>query len=210
MTISFLNGDGYIQCNVSEVEHGMIELNSSDLLQWHASRSRLVAFVTRELKVTGNDRGNQAVHVRLGTWARAHLRRVVALEFKRSPILQIGDAEVELSELMRWDGTRVYIDQEEMEIWARQSIGLRTGGKEYQHSRVRQRHRAELTALRNVRLQEMADALKRKSPPMKKPEIAEAIVESGEFGSMNPGTVARIIRVPIKMRRKKFASSPRP
>ena len=208
MTISFINGDGFIHCNVTDVEHGMIELELSDLLQWHASRSQLVAFVSRELKIPSHDLGNQAGRIRLGTWTRAHLRRVVALEFHELPVLQIGDAEVQLRELIRWDGTRIYIDQEEMEIWARQSIGSRTGDKAYHRSRLRQRHRAELTALRNLRLQEMADRLKRDSPAMKKPEIAEAIVASGDLGSMNPRTVARIIRVPTKKRRKKYASPP--
>jgi hypothetical protein len=40
---------------------------------------------------------------------------------------------------------------------------------------------------------------------MKKTDIAKALIASDEFGTMDPVTVARIIRVPTKMRRKKLA-----
>jgi hypothetical protein len=51
----------------------------------------------------------------------------------------------------------------------------------------------------------MAERLKRESPAMKKMQIAEALIASEEFDSMDTATVARIIRVPRKIRRKKFA-----
>jgi hypothetical protein len=68
--------------------------------------------------------------------------------------------------------------------------------------------RAEVTVLRNMRLQENADQLKRGNPAMKKADIAKAVIASEDFGGMNEATVARLIRVPNKVRRKKSARSP--
>jgi hypothetical protein len=51
----------------------------------------------------------------------------------------------------------------------------------------------------------MAERLKRESPAMKKMDIAKALIASEVFDTMDAATVARIIRVPTKMRRKKFA-----
>ena len=205
LAVSFTSEGGFIQCNQTDVDYGLIELEPSELRQWHASRSRVVAFVARDMKLSPNDQDDRAVHIRFGTWAGARLRRAIALEFKNSAILRIGDAEIELSELVKWDGERVCIDHEELEIRASQSADPQTGGKRHQQSRLKQRHRAELTKLRNLRLQEMAEQLKRGTPAMKKTDIAKALIASGEFGTMDPATVARIIRVPTKMRRKKFA-----
>jgi hypothetical protein len=120
-------------------------------------------------------------------------------------MLRIGDAEIKLSELVKRDGERVYIDHDELHIRASQSVDPQAGGKRYQQSRLKQRHRAEVTALRNLRLQDKADQLKRGNPAMKKADIARAIIASGTFGIMGLATVTRIIRVPKKERRKKFA-----
>jgi hypothetical protein len=205
MAASFTGQGGFIQCNQADVDYGLIELEPSELHQWRASRSGLVGFIARELRLSPSERDNKSIHIRLGTWARARLRRAIALEFESTAMLRIGDAKIELSELMKRDGERVYIDQEELEIRASQSTDPQTGGKRYQQSRLKQRHRAGVTALRNLRLQEMADRLKHGNPAIKKPDIAKAVIASGEFGTMDPATVARIIRVPIKVRRKKFA-----
>jgi GAF domain-containing protein len=205
LDVSFASEFGFIQCNQTDVDYGLIELGRSELRQWYGSRSRLIAFVARELKLSPKDRDDRAVHIRLGTWAGARLRRAIALEFTDTAILRIGDAETDLSELMRWDGRRVCIDHEELEIRASQSTDPQTGGKRYQQSRLKQRYRAHLTKLRNLRLQEMADQLKRRTPAMKKIDIAKALIASGEFGIVGPETVARIIRVPTKMRRKNLA-----
>jgi hypothetical protein len=205
MTVSFTSQCGLIQCNHADVDYGLIELESLQLRQWHASRSRLVAFIARDLKLSPSAHDDRAVHIRMGTWARAHLRRAMALEFENTAVLRIGDAKVELSELMKHDGQRVYVDQEELQIRAAQSADPQSGGKRYQHTRLRQHYRASFTALRNLRLQDMADQLKRENPALKKREIAKAVIASGQFGTIDPATVARIIRVPKKMRRKKFA-----
>jgi hypothetical protein len=205
LAVSFTSEGGFIQCNQTDVDYGLIDLEPSELRQWHASRSRVVAFVARELMLSPNDLDNRAAHIRFGTWASGRLRRAMALEFRNSVILRIGDAEIELTELVKWDGTRVCIDHEELEIQANRSADPQAGGKRYQRSRLKQRHRAELTRLRNSRLQEMADLLKRENPVMKKTDIAKAVIASGEFGIMDPGTVARIVRVPTKKGRKKFA-----
>ena len=125
------------------------------------------------------------LRIRFGTWAGARLRRAIALEFKNSAILRIGDTEIDLSELVKWDGERVCIDHEELNIRASQSADQQTGGKRYQQSRLKQRHRAELTKLRNSRLQEMAEQLKRTTPAMKKTDIAKALIASGEFDTMD-------------------------
>ena len=204
LTVSFASECGFIQCNQTDIDYGLIELEPSELRQWHASRSRVVAFVARHMKLSPNDQDGRAAYIRFGTWAGARFRRAVALEFRDSAILRIGDAAIELSELVRWDGERVCIDHEELEIRASQSGDPQTGGKRYQQSRLKQRYRAELTILRNLRLQEMAEQLKRGTPAMKKTEIAEALIASEEFDTMDPVTVARIIRVPRKMRRKKL------
>ena len=100
---------------------------------------------------------------------------------------------------------RLASTSEELDIRARELADPQTGGKRHQHSRLKQRHRAELTKLRNSRLQELAEQLKRGTPAMKKTDIAKALIASEEFGPMDTATVARIIRVPTKMRRKKFA-----
>ena len=205
LAVSYTSEGGFIQCNQTDVDHGLIELEPSELRQWHASRSRVVAFIARELKLSPNDRDDRAVHIRFGSWAGGRIRRAMALEFRSSAILRIGDADIELSELMKWDGERVSIDHEELEIRASQTADLQAGGKRYQQSRLKQRNRAGLTKLRNLRLQEMADQLKRGNPGMKKTDIAQALIASGEFGNMNLATVTRLVRVPTKMRRKNFA-----
>lgn len=205
MAVTFTGRGGLIQCNQSDVDYGLIELEPSELRQWQASRSGLIAFIARELKLSPSERDNRAVHIRLGTWARARVRRAMALEFKNTAILRIGDAEIELSELMKREGERVYVDREEVQIRAVQSADPQSGGKRYQQSRLKQQYGAGATALRNLRMQDMAEKLKRGNPAMKKADIAKAVVASGEFGTVHPATVARIIRVPTKMRRKKFA-----
>jgi hypothetical protein len=205
MTVTFTGRGGLIQCNQTDVDYGLIELEQSELRQWQASRSRLIAFIARELKLSPSERDNRAVHIRLGTWALGRVRRAMALEFEKTASLRIGDAKIELSELMKREGERVYVDHEELQIRAIQSADLQLGGKRYQQSRLKQRHRAGLTALRDLRLQDMADQLKRGNPALKKADIAKALARSGEFGAMNPATVARIIRTHTKMRRKKFA-----
>ena len=205
LAVSYTSEGGFIHCNQTEVDYGLIELEPSELRQWHFSRSRVVAFIARELKLSPNDRDDRAVHIRFGSWAGARIRRALALEFRSSAILRIGDAEIELSELVKWDGARVCLDHEELEFRASQSADSQTGGKRHQQSRLKQRHRAGLTQLRNLRLQEMADQLKRGNSAMKKADIAETVIASGVFGNMNAATVARIIRVPAKMRRNKFA-----
>ncbi len=145
------------------------------------------------------------VRIRFGTWTGARVRRAIALEFADSAILRIGDTAIDLTELVKWDGQRVCIDHEELNIRASHSADQQAGGKRHQQSRLKQRHLAELTKLRNSRLQEMAEQLKRATPAMKKTDIAQALIASGEFDTMDSATVARIIRVPTKMRRKKFA-----
>ena len=205
LPVSFTSEGGFIQCNQTDVDYGLVEVEPSELRQWHASRSRVVAFVARHMKLSPNDQDGRAVYIRFGTWAGARVRRAIALEFRNSAILRIGDAEIELSELVKWDGERVCIDHEELDIRASQSGDPQTGGKRHQQSRLKQRYRAELTMLRNSRLQEMAEQLKRGTPAMKKTDIAKALIASDEFGTMDPVTVARIIRVPTKMRRKKLA-----
>ena len=205
LPVSFTSEGGFIQCNQTDVDYGLVEVESSELRQWHASRSRVVAFVARDMKLSPNDQDGRAVYIRLGTWAGSRLRRAIALEFKNSAALRIGDTEIDLSELMKWDGERVRIDHQELDIRASQSADPQTGGKRHQRSRLKQRHRAALTKLRNSRLQEMAERLKRESPAMKKMDIAKALIASEVFDTMDAATVARIIRVPTKMRRKKFA-----
>jgi hypothetical protein len=174
MTVNLTREGGFIQCNQSGVDFGLIDLEPSELRQWHASRSRIVEFIARELKLPPADRNDRAVHIRLGTWTGARVRRAVALEFTSSAFLRIGDAEIEISELIKWDGKRICIDREELEIRANQSGDPHIGGKRYQQSRLKQLHRAELNKLRDLRLQEMADQLKCKNPSMKKADIAKA------------------------------------
>ena len=203
--LSFTSEGAFIQCNQTDVDYGLIELEPSELRQWHASRSRVVAFIARELKLAPNDQGDRAILVPFGTWVGGRLRRAMTLEFNKSAFLRIGDAHIELSELVKWDGARVCLDHEELYIRASQSADPQTGGKRHQQSRLKQRQRAGLTKLRNLRLQEMAYQLKRGNSAMKKDDIAKAVIASGEFGIMNAVTVARIIRVPTKMRRNKFA-----
>ena len=71
LALTFTSEGGLIQCNQADVDYGLIELEPSELRQWHASRSRVVAFVARELKLSPNDRDDRAVHIRFGTWAGA-------------------------------------------------------------------------------------------------------------------------------------------
>ena len=129
----------------------------------------------------------------------------MALEFKNSAILRIGDAEIELSELVKLDGERVRIDREELDIRVSQSADSQTGGKRHQQSQLKQRHRTEFTKLRNLRMQEKADQLKRGNPAMKKADIAKELMASGVFGTTDHATIERIIRVPRKKKRKNFA-----
>ena len=203
--ISFTSDGGFIQCNQADVDYGLIELDLSEQRQWHISRSRVIAFIAHELKLSPDDRGDRALRIRFGTWTGARVRRAIALEFANSAILRIGDTAIDLTELVKWDGQRVCIDHEELNIRASHSADEQAGGKRYQQSRLKQRHLAELTKLRNSRLQEMAEQLKRTTPAMKKTDIAQALISSGEFDAMDSATVTRIIRVPTKMRRKKFA-----
>lgn len=204
MEVRFIAGAGFIQCN-QDIDYGLIELDPAELRIWRASRSRVVAFVARELNLSPTDRHDRAVHVRFGTWRRASVRRAVALEFTDSVVLRVGDAEAELSGLLKLQGERLHIDEDELQIRASQSADPQLGGKRYLHSRLKQHHRAGITALRNLRLQDAADQLKSQIPGMKKADIAKAIVASGSFGPMSPATVTRIIRIPNKSKRKKFA-----
>ena len=205
LDLRFTSEGVFIQCNQTDVDYGLIELEPSELRQWHASRSRVVAFVARELNLSPSDRDDRAVHIRFGTWAGPRIRRAMALEFKNSAILRVGDAEIELSELVKWDGKRVCIDHEELDIRASQSGDPQRGGKRHHQSRLKQQYRADLTKLRNLRMQEMAEKLKWETPAVKKMAIAQALAVSGDFGAMTPETIARIIRVPERMRRKKLA-----
>ena len=132
LPVSFTSEGGFIQCNQTDVDYGLVEVEPSELRQWHASRSRVVAFIARDMKLSPNDQDGRAVHIRFGTWAGARLRRAIALEFKNSAILRIGDAEIDLSDLMKWDGERVCIDHEELDIRASESADPQTGGKRHQ------------------------------------------------------------------------------
>jgi hypothetical protein len=205
MEVRLAHDGGFIQCSQEDVDYGLIDIDSAALRTWHFSRSRLVTFVARELKVPAIDADDRAVHVRFGTWRRGSIRRALSLEFGDSVVMRLGDADIELSELMRLRGERICIDDEELQILGSQSHDLQIGGKRYQYSRLKQRKRAQVTELRNLRLQAMADDFKRQNPTTKKLDVAKAIIASGEFGNMDPSTVSRLIRVPRKMRRKNFA-----
>lgn len=205
MEVSLGNDGGVIQCSQEDVDYGLIEIDSAALRTWHFSRSRLVTFVARELKAGATDADDRTVHVPLGTWRRGGVRRALSLEFGNSVVVRLGDANIELGELMKLRGEHIYIDEEELQILGNYSHDCQTGGKRYQHSRLKQLMRAQVTKLRNVRLQAMADDFKRQNPTTKKLDVARAIIAAGEFGNMDPATVSRIIRVPSKMRRKNFA-----
>jgi hypothetical protein len=205
MEVRLGNDGGFIQCIQEDVDFGLIEIDSAALRTWHFSRSRLVTFVARELKVGATDVDDRVVHVSLGTWRRGRVRRALSVEFGNSVVVRLGDAVIELGELMKLRGERIYVDEEELEILGSHSHDLQIGGKRYQHSRLKQLMRAQVTKLRNERLQAMADVFKRQNPATKKLDVARAIIASGEFGNMDPATVSRIIRVPSKMRRKNFA-----
>jgi cytochrome P450 len=176
------------------------------LERWHTSRGQIANFVACQLSLSPPDFGEEIYTARLGTFKSRNARRAVSIEFAETVWLLLGDTRVELSELLKVDGGHIRLDHEELRILAHQSADGRTGGKRYQPSRTRQRHLAQLTELRNIRLQEVADRLKRANPTWKKHTIAAAIIESGEFAEFKTqATVERIIRVPRNLRRKNFA-----
>lgn len=152
-TVSFTDGLSVIHCNQADIDYGLIEIEPRSLRQWHASRSRVAAFVSRELELSPTDMDDKVVQVRLGTWRGARLRRLAILVFTKSAILHIGDTEIDVCELMKLDGDHIYFDHEELEIRAAQSADSQTGGKRYQPSRLHQQHAVCLTTLRNRRLQ---------------------------------------------------------
>jgi hypothetical protein len=193
----------FVRCDQRDVDYGLIEVDATDMRLWQASRSRLVAFVARELKLSPDNHTDATDRVRLGTWKGARARRAASLEFTNRVTLRIGDDEIDLADLVTWDGTRIRIDKEELEIRANQSADPQVGGKRYQRSRSKQQRAANYTRLRNERLQMMADDLKDAHPTWKKAAIAEAILRSREFMAMNiriskATTLERIIRVPRK------------
>ena len=201
--VAFAGNKGILQCDQRDVDYGLIEVEAADLRQWHASRSRLIAFVARELRLSPDHRTDATARVRLGTWRRARARRAASLEFTSRVVLRIGDDEIDLADVMKWDGAHVRVDKEELEIRAIRSTDPKVGGKRYQTSRVKQQHAAQLTLLRNHRLQILADQLKEAHPTWKKAAIASAILQSKEFIRMNirikkATTLERIIRVPRK------------
>ena len=205
-TVIFIDGSGFIPCRHADVDNGLIELNSQNLRQWHASRSRLAAFVAREFKLSPPEQYDHLVSMRLGTWRGARLRRVATLEFAGSSILRIGDSQLQVSELLRLRGGKICFDHDELELLASQSTEHQTGGKRYQRSRLKQQFAAQLTALRNQRLQERADLLASAHPSWKKSAIAHAIMASDEFGEIRTrSTLERLIKLPRKMRRRNFA-----
>ena len=113
----------------------------------------------------------------------------------------MGDARLDLRDLMKLDGQDIHLDRDELRILAQHSADEQTGGQRYQPSRNKQRYLVELTKLRNVRMQEMADQLKRANPSWKKNAIAQAIIESGECANIkNTATVERIIGVARNLR----------
>ena len=201
--VAFDGRKAILKCDQLDVDYGLIDVEPADLRQWHASRSRLVAFVARELRLSPDHRNDATARVRLGTWRGARARRTASLEFTSRVILRIGGDEVDLADLVKRDAVRVRVDKEELEIRAIQSADPHVGGKRYQASQLKQQHAAQLTVLRNRRLQMMADELKEANPTWKKAATASAILKSKEFIRMNirikkATTLERIIRVPRK------------
>ena len=179
---------------------------SKRLARWHTSRQQFIDFVARELNLSPPTFNDETRPIQLGTLKGHGARRAVSIEFAETVWLLVGDARLDLRDLMKLDGQDIHLDRDELQILAQHSADEQTGGKRYQPSRNKQRYLVELTKLRNVRMQEMADQLKRANPSWKKNAIAQAIIESGECANIkNSATVERIIRVARNLRRKNFA-----
>jgi hypothetical protein len=187
----------FVTCDLRD-DVSRIPVPAARLARWRSDPAKFAAFVARCLGLPLPESTDATSFVRLGTFRTPRLSRAISIEFDETVRLRVGDARIDITELITWEGGRVRIDPDELGLVAEQASETLVGGRRYQASRVKQRHKKQRTELRNQRLQDAADDLKRDHPTWNKTKIAEAIVESGEFGEyrhLQAGGIERIIRV---------------
>ena len=134
--------------------------------------------------------------------------RQIALEFNGEAQLLLASMRAPLIEFLEWSDGAVKLDRGEVAIAAATAVDEQSGNKRAQSSTtIRDDHRM-LTEIRNRKLQTAIEKAAREHPKLNKFQLAKLIERSGRFEGMTASTIARITRMPKKVRRKYFASSP--
>lgn len=167
--------------------------------RWCSSRSMVASFAAHGLGLRIKDTDCATGRIRFSAGQIGKRRLSVCMEFTETAILLIGGLPFELADQIDWQQERPRMNVVNIEHMTPETLFSQQGSNRHQHSRLKQRLRAQESKERDRLWQDMADALKAEDQKLKKEHIAHAIFEGGKWrGVGSAATIARRIRVPRK------------
>jgi hypothetical protein len=177
--------------------------------RWSSSRQLVAEFVASSFRLKIRDFDPRWRRIKFGVLRIEGIGlRQISLEFNGTTELLLGSMRVPLIEFIEWSDKAIRFDRAEVEIAAAAATDKQSGNKRVQSSTtIRDDHRT-LTEIRNRNLQRAMEKAAGEHPKLNKHQLAKIIERSGRFEEMTASRIARVTRMPKKVRRKNFASSP--
>ncbi|MGE0766244.1 MAG: hypothetical protein AB7L90_07240 [Hyphomicrobiaceae bacterium] len=174
------------------------------LQRFSSSREMVAKFVARALKLEVRDHDANWRRSSFATLKMDGKSRAFSIEFDGHAVVKLGSASIDLVELLEWDST-ISIDRAALAACFNASVDTLSGEKRIQPSTTVREVAKLTTQLRVRKLQRRIDVLATKHPQLNKEQLAKKLVKAGEGEGMSAGRIARVTRMPKKLRRKNFA-----